>query len=259
MAMLFRYRLRALARGLALVTAFGIAACGGSDTPADPDPPDDDGGDPSITIPARGTEATFDVATWNVEWFGDPGNGPTDEELQRDRVRDVMNGAEIDLWALQEIVGGADFDALLAEVPGFSGLLADDPSVQGGPTWYRDFGDREQKLALVYRSSAVTVRGARIILTEENFSFAGRPPMEVEVTVSIGGASVDAVIVMLHAKSSPDAESLARRTAASVALETYLDTTWPTTPVWVLGDFNDDIDTSIRLGEESPYRNFVDA
>jgi endonuclease/exonuclease/phosphatase family metal-dependent hydrolase len=245
----------------ATVLVLLVAACGGRD-PAEVAPPDDDDDDPdptAIAIPPRGTDATFDVATWNVEWFGDPGNGPTDELGQLQRVRDVLNGAQIDLWALQEIVGDAEFNDLVAAAPGFSGLIADDPSVEGGPNWYRDFGDNEQKPALVYRSSAVTVRSARIVLTDEDFAFAGRPPFEARITVSIGGATVDAVVLILHAKAATDADSYERRRTASVALQTYLDATWPTTPVWVLGDFNDDVDTSIRQGEPSPYQNFVDA
>ena len=36
-----------------------------------------------------------------------------------------------------------------------------------------------------------------------------------------------------------------------------MDTTWPTQKVVVLGDWNDDVDTSIPPGQASPYANFV--
>jgi hypothetical protein len=40
-------------------------------------------------------------------------------------------------------------------------------------------------------------------------------------------------------------------------LKTYLDATYPTQKVWVIGDWNDDVDTSIFPGHASPYQNFV--
>src|SRR5690606_9199308 len=53
------------------------------------------------TIPPKGTGATFDVATWNIEWFGG-GPGPSDNERQLDNVEAVIEASQIDLWALQE-------------------------------------------------------------------------------------------------------------------------------------------------------------
>ena len=41
-------------------------------------------------IPSRGAALDLDVATWNVEWFGDANNGPADDVLQRSNVRDVI-------------------------------------------------------------------------------------------------------------------------------------------------------------------------
>lgn len=236
---------------LAICAGAVVGGCGGGGSPADPRP------DRPAEVPARGDAATFDVATWNVEWFGDPGNGPSDEARQQRNVRDVVAGAALDLWALQEVVDEAAFDALVAAIPGYGGLLADDPSVEGGPEWYRDFGDREQKVALLYRTSVVSVLGARVILASEDFSFAGRPPLEVRVRITVDGVSMDGVVVVVHAKASDDEASWGRRAAASLALEAYLDATWPTAPVWVLGDFNDDVDTSITAGRPSPYDNFM--
>ncbi|HSG49401.1 MAG TPA: hypothetical protein VLA43_16395, partial [Longimicrobiales bacterium] len=79
----------------ALALALALAACGGSNgSPSSP--PDPQGEATPVEVPARGSAATFDVATWNVEWFGDPGNGPDDEGLQLQRVREVVSGADLD-------------------------------------------------------------------------------------------------------------------------------------------------------------------
>lgn len=242
-------------RFLSAALVVALAACGGSSGPASPpDPP----GDPTpVDVPARGTAATFDVATWNVEWFGDTGNGPSDEALQLQRVREVISGAEVDLWAVQEVVEAAAFSSLVAGLPGYAGFLANDPSVEGGAQWYSDFGDREQKVGLVYRSSAVEVLGAKIVLEDRDFEFAGRPPLEVRVRVTTGAAPLDAVIVVLHAKAGAAVADWDRRRVAAGALREYLDATWPEFPVWVIGDFNDDVDTSIAPGQETPYAPFL--
>ena len=50
-----------------------------------------------------GSDATLDVATWNIEWFGSSSNGPSNDDLQVQNVVDIMLGSGIDIWAVQEI------------------------------------------------------------------------------------------------------------------------------------------------------------
>ena len=209
------------------------------------------------TVPAQGTATTLDIGNWNVEWFGDTGFGPTNETLQQSNVRDVIAGADLDIWGLQEIVSKPAFDTLIARLPGYAGLLANDPSVVNGPQFYSDFNNAEQKVALLYKTSIATVRSAQIILTASDYDFAGRPPMEVKLTVTLNGATEDLVVIVLHMKSGADATSYQRRQNAGVALKNYLDTTYPTQKVIVIGDWNDDVDTSILAGSPTPYANFV--
>ncbi|HSG46440.1 MAG TPA: endonuclease/exonuclease/phosphatase family protein, partial [Longimicrobiales bacterium] len=242
----------------ALALALALAACGGSNgSPSSP--PDPPGEATPVEVPARGSAATFDVATWNVEWFGDPGNGPDDEGLQLQRVREVVSGADLDLWGVQEVVAEAAFATLVAGLPGYAGFLANASSVEGGAAWYSDFGDQEQKVGLIYKASAVEVLGARIILTEQDHAFAGRPPLEVQVRLTLGSAPLEAVVVVLHAKAGAAVEDWERRRVAAQALRSYLDATWPDAPVWVIGDFNDDVDTSIVTGRATPYASFLEA
>lgn len=209
------------------------------------------------TVPAQGSATTLDIGTWNVEWFGDTGFGPTNETLQQSNVRDVIAGADLDIWGLEEVVSRPAFDTLLARLPGYAGVLANDPSVVNGPQYYSDFSNAEQKVALVYKTSIATVRSAQIILTQNDYDFAGRPPMEVKLTVTLNGATEDLVIIVLHMKSGADATSYQRRQNAGAALKSYLDTTYPTQKVIVVGDWNDDVDTSILAGSPTPYANFV--
>jgi endonuclease/exonuclease/phosphatase family metal-dependent hydrolase len=207
----------------------------------------------ALSIPAKGDVTTFDVGSWNLEWFGATGNGPTDKELQLANVRDVMAGTDLDVWGVQEVVSATEFSQLVAGMPGYTGLLATD--VPGGTSYYTS---GEQKVAIVYRASAVTVKSAQLICTANDYDFGGRPPLEAKLEVTVNGATQTIYFITLHAKAMSDATSYDRRTRASAALKSYLDTTHPNDLVVVAGDFNDDVDVSIYAKLVSPYQNFVD-
>lgn len=211
--------------------------------------------DNEIAVPPRGEVDVLDVGEWNIEWFGSTANGPSDEALQLSRARDVIAGADLDLWGVEEIVSVAQFDQLVAALPGYDGLLANDASVTDGSAFY---SGGEQKVGIIFKSSAIAVRSARVILTEEDFNFAGRPPLEVALTATIDGRTLDFTFIVLHAKALGDTASYNRRVAASAALKAYLDAEHAGDPVLLLGDINDDLDTSIAGGRVSPYKNFVD-
>lgn len=211
------------------------------------------------TVPAKGTSSSLDFGTWNIEWFGDPANGPTDDALQAANVRDAIAGADLDIWGFQEVVNATRFNDMEAQLAGYTGFLANETIVVDGPAYYSGFNNTEQKVGILYKSSLATLLGAKIILTANDFDFAGRPPMEVRLRVSLNGTTEDIVVIVLHMKCCTDDESYTRRQNASNALKSYLDTTYPTQKVFVIGDFNDDVDVSINAGRASPYKNFVDA
>ena len=107
-------------------------ACGGAEGN---DPPAEDFAEVTTglaPIPARGAAETLDVGEWNLEWFGSPGLGPSDEALQLENVRAVVSSANLDIWALEEIVSASQFDDLVAELPGYAGFVANDPFVADG-------------------------------------------------------------------------------------------------------------------------------
>lgn len=212
-------------------------------------------GGPALTVvPAQGTAATLDVASWNVEWFGDASNGPSDDALQLANVRDVIAGADCDVWGLEEVVDVADWNSLKSQLTGYTGILASDASVTNGSTYY---SASEQKVGLLFKSSLATVLSSRIILTGNDTDFAGRPPLEVKLRITLNGSTQDVVFIVLHMKAFNDVASWQRRQNASVALKSYIDTNYPTQKVIVVGDWNDDVDTSITAGQPSPYANFV--
>jgi hypothetical protein len=91
------------------------------------------GGSPiSVVVPPKGTASSFDIGGWNIEWFGDTANGPTDENLQRDNVADVLLGTDMDIWGLAEVVSTPQFDQVMAKLPGYKGFISDNALVRKG-------------------------------------------------------------------------------------------------------------------------------
>ena len=236
--------------GLAL-GLFALAAC---EAPTAARPRAVPGGPSLVVVPAQGTAATLDVGSWNIEWFGDGANGPSNDALQLSNVKDVIAGADLDVWGVEEVVDGVEWSSLKSQLTGYTGILSNDASVTSGSTYY---GATEQKVGLLFKTSLATVLSSKIILTANDADFAGRPPLEVKLRITLNGSTEDVVFIVLHMKAFNDVTSWQKRQNASTALKSYIDTNYPTQKVVVLGDWNDDVDTSITAGQASPYANFV--
>lgn len=204
---------------------------------------------------ARGRAETLDIASWNIEWFGDPTNGPSNEPQQLRNARDVIAGVDADVWGLAEIVDESEFNQLKMQLPGYDGFLANARIVSNRRSSY---GATEQKVGILFKRSVASLVGARVILSQNNRDFAGRPPLEVTLRVTLNGATEEVICIVLHMKATADEASWMRRSNASRALKRYLDDTYPTQRVIVMGDWNDDVNRSISIGKPSPYQNFVD-
>ena len=232
---------------------FLLAACGPG-SPAEPEPEPDTLPAP-IEIPERGTDSTLDVATWNLLYFGSKNAGPDDEKLQMARIRDVINGTDADLCGVQEVTSNAVFDTLLTHLRGYDGLLANDSTVEHGPDYYTG---GEQKVGVVFKTSMVEITSAKLILTDFDSDFAGRPPLELSTRLTQEGTTRNAVVIVLHLKAGEDTASYRKRASASRELKAYVDSALADDLVLVAGDWNDDVDEWITEGRDTPFRNFVD-
>jgi endonuclease/exonuclease/phosphatase family metal-dependent hydrolase len=218
------------------------------------DGPESDTAQQQVSLAPVGTATTLDVATWNLDWFGSQGLGPKDDALQLANVRDAILGTDFDVWGLEEVASDTAFTNLLSQLPGYEGLPSNDARVTSGSAYYTT---AEQKVALVWKASLATLVSARLILTANNTDFGGRPPLEVKLNITLNGTTEQHVFIVLHMKADSDSASWQRRVNASAALKTYLDSTYPTGKVIVLGDFNDGLLASISSKKASPYANFV--
>ena len=199
------------------------------------------------TVPARGTAGTFDVASWNVEHFGDPGFAPSDATQARN-VEAVIAQADIDLWALQEIGDVDAWQALLDSLQddGYAGRL--------GPATPGTF---ELRLGFIYNPSVVQIIGSRTILNGSNFG--GRAPFELQARATINGQARTVRIIDVHAKAGTTSSDYTARADGAAELKTYIDDRLTRgDAVILLGDFNDYLTRTTRSGQTaSPYAAFL--
>lgn len=199
------------------------------------------------TVPPVGTASSFDVATWNAEWFGSTQYGPTNETLQQENVADVIRQAGIDVWALQEIASETAFTNLLTTLgSGWAGMRA--PS------------GLDQRLAYVYDPDVVRVRSlGEVTDGMDDYDFAGRFPYQLRADVTVsGGASFEVYLLTVHMKAGSTSSDYSRRVNASQQLKAYVDGLLAGgARVVVLGDLNDELLESIAGSAFSPYDNFL--
>jgi endonuclease/exonuclease/phosphatase family metal-dependent hydrolase len=197
---------------------------------------------------------TFDVVTWNIEWFGSRTNGPSNVDLQLQNVKTILEDLDADVYAFQEITGLDKFFELAEALPAYEALVS--PAVSGGGTF-----DEAQKVTFLYKTSTVTSLNTRVLLegvtnlpgypsTPDRFWASGRLPFMLDVETNIQGVKRKLSLVNIHARSNGGGESAAnpryamRRYDVEVLKDT-LDTFFPNTPLVILGDYNDDLDETV--------------
>lgn len=213
-------------------------------------------------------DATLEAVTWNLEWYGNNGQGPTDETLQTKNVLRVVDSLKADLYAFQEIAGQQELNELAEHMTGYRGFVA-------------DYVQYNQKMAFVYNTNTIDslragpVSNVRDAYSEDwdHYWASGRLPLYFQFTYTPkGGQSTDVYAVVIHAKantggsSAEYAEAYQRRQQAAEGLYYYLQDQKPGANIILLGDYNDDVDQSIyyeqqdgeKVYPETPYDEFVE-
>lgn len=211
---------------------------------------------------------TFDLVTWNVEWFGSPAFGPADDSLQYYNVRNTLVELDADVYVLEEVVDLNYFSTLVSFMGGYSGGCS--PAVSGGGE-----PDQAQRVCFIFKDETVKLKSLKPLLTGtqpiagypdtfERFWASGRLPALMECEVSINGVTRNLHIVGIHARANrqdaAEREMVYQMRKIDVGvLKDTLDTYYPDASIIVAGDFNDDVDESVVTGiKESSYKVFVD-
>ena len=222
--------------------AFVLAACGSSETGSPPPAPE------NPFLPAAvGTDSTLEVVTWNLETFPttwDPDDPRPLAELETlPLVIQAIAALDADVVAVQEIFQGygapgpAAFDAVAAALPGWAG--------------YRSTDDGWMDLGFFYRVEGDLGDPAFTDLFQDEDYIFPRAPLEMQVTWK----GQPLVIINNHLKALGGDANENRRRQACLLLEQYAETTWPDTPVIILGDLNDELDDPRA---DNVFVNFLD-
>jgi exonuclease III len=191
-------------------------------------------------------DETFEVVTWNIEWFGSAGGGPDDLETQFNNAKEVILAVDADLYAFQEIASSTQFDRLVSELDGYGGVLAS--------------FSQSQETAYLFKRATIDSLDSGLItdnMTQSNWA-NGRFPLFFHFNATVNGQSREIYSYNIHAKAFDDQSSYNQRYNASRELKLYLDNVRPSDNVIFIGDYNDTTIGSITNGEESPYKNYVD-
>ena len=225
--------------------------------------------DTSGPVLAGSSLRALKVVNWNIEWFGSPDFGPTNEPLQQQNVQTIMQKLNADIFALQEVVDTLKLKQVVDQLPGYAYTISDFSS-------YADNLDdpdypSAQKLAFVYKKSIVKNLQSYGVLrfggsgdAYNNWS-SGRFPYLMKAEINLDRVTAIVDLVVIHAKANTGTvaeriESWQRRKGGIDELKDSLDVHFPFANLILLGDFNDDLDSTIAPnipGNITSYINLV--
>ncbi|WP_109436278.1 T9SS type A sorting domain-containing protein [Aquimarina sp. AU119] len=226
-------------------------------------------------------EDTFDVVTWNIEWFGDENNSPVGQNpmsdaIQRDSTATVLRKLNADVYAVEEIADDALFGELVAQLPGYDYILSDAVSGPGS-------GRVSQKVGFIYNTETVSVVKTRAMFTSihplynggddsalvnypdetSRFYASGRLPFLMTADVTINGVTERIDLIALHARANNSSDPQNRydmRKYDVEVLKDSLDVNFANNKVILLGDYNDDVDETVAdiPSTISSFQEYVD-
>jgi len=174
--------------------------------------------------------------TWNLEHFAKAGLTTVDYVAQ------VIFYLDIDVVGLQEIEDSGYFTRLVEELN----------NLDSSACWvgYRSIeAAYSLNLALVYNSCTISMTSVYEIQTNNSYAFP-RPPLIIDFNFD----SQRFLVINNHLKAMSDSDSEARREAASLLLEEYIEENLATENVIVIGDLNDEITDA---EDENVFWNFI--
>lgn len=171
-----------------------------------------------------GTDTTFDVVSWNIEWF--PKNNNT-----ASKVQEILTRLEADVYALQEIQDTTLLKQIVSNIPGYECYFKS--SYYGG-------------LAYVYNTNTIQVNSQYEIFSSQPYwnafprspqvldcHFMGRNYIIINNHFKCCGDGI------LNINNSNDEEN--RRAQAVTYVKRFIDDSLSSKRVILLGDLNDEL------------------
>ncbi|HPF51768.1 MAG TPA: T9SS type A sorting domain-containing protein [Draconibacterium sp.] len=225
-------------------------------------------------------DATLDIVTWNIEWFGDEGNSPAGanaDMVQKDSVKAVLNSLDADIYAVEEVSDDALFAEMVSEMNGYDYVLSEYVS---NP----DQSGVKQKVGFIYKTSTVSLVETKPLLASihplynggdgsalvdypdddyTRFWASGRLPFMLVADVTINGATTRYNVIDIHARANSSSDALLRyemRKYDVEVLKDSLDQYYSDANIVLVGDYNDDVDVTVAdvPTTVTSYINYVD-
>ena len=229
----------------------------------------------SAVVTPRGTsvnpDKTLEVVNWNIEWFGSPTLGPTNDALQEQNARTIMQNINADIYAVSEIVDTARLGNLTRSLNGYSYVISNFGSHTNTAVNPAANYANAQKLGFIYKTNmfgnisttALLSKGINTAADASSVNYnnwsSGRYPFMMSTDVTLQGVTKNIKFVVVHAKAntSPTITSYQRRKDGADTLHAFLTANFPTDNIIVLGDFNDDLDQTITAGITPPVTSYI--
>ena len=223
-------------------------------------------------------DLTLDVASWNIEWFGDEENAPSarqenSDEIQKEAVKAKLLELDADIITVMEISDDVLFGQMIDELEGYDYVLSNATSYPDSPGG--------QKVGFVYKTQTVHPIKSRPMFTSvhpfyggdgsllqdypespERFYASGRLPFLMEANVTISGKTQEMKFIALHARANSGSGSQNRydmRKYDVEVLKDSLDTYYANDRVMIMGDYNDDLDFTVADANTTvtTYNKFI--
>ena len=170
-------------------------------------------------FPNLNNDDSIEIITWNVEFF------PHANDSTILALAEAVLDLNADIIAFQELRRTGWFSKLMAYLPEYDFIVSQQAS----------FMD----LAIIYKNNMFEMVRQIEPFAENDYNFAGRPPLQADFIVSMNGQDIPLSVVNLHMKCCDS--GLARRQKAAQMLYEYLDESYAEqSNIIVLGDWNDD-------------------
>lgn len=188
---------------------------------------------PPIAVDTVSKSRTLDVTTWNLEWYGsaDTAKGQSNKDLQRQRIRIIMDTVQADIFALQEVVTDEALAALSDSLKGSYGRL------------FATEVTSDQKLAYIYNTKTIKPADNGLAVNGGARAWGnGRFPYRLTLDATVGDVTKRISIFNIHAKATSDstaADDYERRKTDAETFHQYLKDFYGDQNIIVTGDFND--------------------
>lgn len=214
---------------------------------------------PFLTGTSADYARSLDIVNWNIEWFGSPSNGPVNDDTQETNVKTALRYLDADIYAFEEVVDTIRFKRL-ADSMGSNYSYRISYFCSGATTPASGNYASGQKLGIIYNKNILTQVEARPFLYTSFVGYdnwaSGRFPYLVTGNINLDGRVQPVEIYILHGKAGATVSDFQRRKNGVKEMKDSLDAHHPNAHIFIIGDFNDDLDQSIFAA--SPLSSYDD-